>query len=148
MKCTKLWDCTTNHGSLCDSLQGVTYHSDHHELGSCSLSNELVLSCIGSLGGMNIVINCSTRTRSREGPSHCGGVLGGCQGDGLTLTSACDLDVICHVDLFLLHAVIAKVWHSPNKLTHAPSSFVPFRRSARSTTVETQRVFHTSLGIG
>ena len=53
----------------------------------------------------------------------------------LTVTSACDLGVVCHIGLFLVHAVIAKGWHSPNTLTLAPDSFVPFRRSARSTTV-------------
>ena len=74
------------------------------------------------------------RHRSREGPSHCGGVLVGCQGEGLSVTSACDIGAVCHVGLFLLHAVMAKGWPSSslptlsNRLTHAPGSFVPFRR--------------------
>ena len=55
----------------------------------------------------------------------------GCQGEGLTVTCVCDLAVVCHLGLFLLHAVIAKGWHSSNRLTHAPGSFVPFRRSGR-----------------
>ena len=94
------------------------------------------------------------RHRSREGPSHCGGVLVGCQGEELSVTSACDIGAVCHVGLFLLHAVMAKGWPSSslptlsNRLTHAPGSFVPFRRSVRSTTVEIRRVFYTPPGVG
>ena len=95
------------------------------------------------------------RHRSREGPSHCGGVLVGCQGERLSVTSACDIGALCHVGLFLLHAVMAKGWRPSSslptlssRLTHAPGSFVPFRRSARSTTVEIRRVFYTPPGVG
>ena len=35
------------------------------------------------------------------------------QGRGLTVTSACDLGVMCHLGLFPLHAITAKGWHSP-----------------------------------
>ena len=60
------------------------------------------------------------------------------QGKGLTVTCAWDLGEACHLGLCLLHAIIAKGWHSspPNTLTHAPSSNIAFRRLARSTTVE------------
>ena len=34
------------------------------------------------------------------------------------------LGVVCHVALFLLHAIIAKGWHPSNRLKHAPGSFV------------------------
>ena len=71
----------------------------------------------------------------------------GCQGEGLTVTSACDLAVVCHLGLCLLHAVIAKGWHSSNRLTHAPGFFVPFRRSPRSTTVEFWRVFYAPRAL-
>ena len=142
-----MWICTTYHGSLCDSLQGVNYHGDQHVLDGCSLSNEFSLA-FGSPRAANSVIDCSTGNRSREGPSRCSGVLVGCQGKSLTVTSACDLGVMCHVGLFLVHAVTAKVWPSPNRLTHAPDSFVPFRRSARLTTVEIWRVFYAPPGVG
>ena len=69
------------------------------------------------------------------------------QGKGLTVTSACDLGEACYLALFLLHAVMAKGWHSNNRLTHAPTSIIAFRRSARSTTVEVWRVFYAPPGV-
>ena len=64
------------------------------------------------------------------------------QGQSLTVTSACDLGKACHLGLYLLHAVTAKVWHSPYKPTHAPSSIIAFNRSSGSTTIKFQRVLH------
>ena len=85
-------------------LKGVTHHSDHDVLDGWSLSNEFALA-FGSPRAVNPVINGVKKGhRSREGPSHrC--VLVGCQRGGLTVTSACDLGVVCHVGLFLVHAV-------------------------------------------
>ena len=60
------------------------------------------------------------------------------QGKGPTATSACDLGEVCHLGLCLLHAIIAKGWHSPNRLTHVPS--------AQSTKVEFKRVFDAPPG--
>ena len=71
-------------------------------------------------------------------------VLVGCQGNRLTVTSACDLGVVWHVGLCPVHAVIAKAWRSPNRVTHAPDSFISCRHPARSTTAEIRRVFQDS----
>ena len=122
MKCTKLQNCTTYHGSVCDPLRDVTHHSDHHELDGCSLSIGFSLA-FGSPRAVNIVISCLEEHRSREGPSHCSGARVGCQGKGLTVTSACDLGVVCHVGLFLVHAVTAKGWHS-HEQDHACTRFL------------------------
>ena len=73
---------------------------------------------------VDTVIICSKRHRSRERPSHCNGrVLVGCQGKRLTDTSACDLGVVCHVGLFMVHAVIAKGLALPQQ-AHACTRFV------------------------
>ena len=47
------------------------------------------------------------------------------QRKGLTIMSGCDLGEMCHLGLYLLHAVIVQVV-VPNKLTHAPSSNIAF----------------------
>ena len=45
---------------------------------------------------------------------------------GLTVKSACGPGEVCHLGPCLLHAIMAKVWHSPKRLMHAPGSIVAF----------------------
>ena len=63
------------------------------------------------------------------------------------VTSVCDLGVVFHLGLFLSQAVTINGWHTRNKLTQAPASFVPFRRSERSTTIELRRVCCAPPGV-
>ena len=76
--------------------------------------------------------NKETGNRQRRFHKHAGHLLqlieniklDGCQGKGLTVTSACDLGVMCLLGLFLLHAITAKGWHSTDRLTHAQGNSV------------------------
>ena len=98
-KCTKLWNCTTYHGSPCDSLQGVTHHSDHRVLDGRTFSTNSLLHW-----GLT------------EPHSPLSTVLVGCQGKCLTVTLACSQRMQSKPTR----------WHSANRLMHAPDSFPSF----------------------
>ena len=80
------------------------------------------------------------KKRSREEPSHCIGVPVGCFGEGLLITSACDVDVVCHVRGACGHNQGAALPPTGSRMHQIP--LIPFRCPVRSTTVGIRRVFY------
>ena len=95
----KVQEWCTVHVSV-PQVNGITHHSDHHVLDVCSLPKEFSLAFRSPRAVHLPVINRFFKDIVDVRDSHCCDVLVGCQRKRLTVTSACDLGVVCHIGLF------------------------------------------------
>ena len=112
-------------------VKSVTCHNDHHVLDGCSVSNELSLA-FGSLPTVNLVVTCLKKNIVQLRRLHTVLVSSLVAKESLSVTSACEDGVVCHIGCGQSQKV-----DSPNKCSRMhqiPSclSVVQHRRQLRS----------------